>query len=460
MQHSTVISKLNLSRFDGLVIAALLGLALGTLLFIWRGNSVGLQVIATSPADGAQNVSARSEIRITFDQPLVAGGDWLTLTPAVSGTTRWQGETLIFSPQQPLAANTGYAVHLAAGVAGQPGSVLKQPLDWQFRTRSPQLLFIGPDEAGSDQLFTIDPADGERQQLTTEPLGVFDYQLSPDGGTIAYSAVREDGGSDLWAIDPADGRRRLLLACTEAMCSGATWASDGQRLLFEKRNLPVPGAAPGPPRLWWLDVAGGAAAAMFEDTQELGYGATWSPDGEWLAYVAPSSQGVQVLNLRDERSMLVPSRMGGLAVWSPQGGTFLVTDIQTSEAGFAVHLLKATPGGGELIDLTGQGEPVEDSSPAWSPDGQWIAFCRKVAGAAMGKQIWLMRADGSAGHFLTNEPDIHHGLPRWSPDGQTLAYQRTPLTQVNASPTLWLMDVASGQARQVVDNGNRPYWLP
>jgi TolB protein len=137
-----------------------------------------------------------------------------------------------------------------------------------------------------------------------------------------------------------------------------------------------------------------------------------------------------------------------------------VSDIQTQEEGFAVHLLKADPTTGQLTDLSGSKAIVEDTSPAWSPDGAWIAFTRKPAGASMGKQIWLMRLDGSEAHYLTNEPNIHHGLPEWSPDSRYLLYQRFPLKELGAQPAVWRLDIEVEQAQLLVAPGNRPIWLP
>jgi Tol biopolymer transport system component len=272
--------------------------------------------------------------------------------------------------------------------------------------------------------------------------------------------LREDGGSDLLTVSIDGGSATPLLTCPDAVCSGPSWAADGRRLVYEKRTLLVEGAAPGPPRLWWLDSGSGETVQMFDDNQMLGYGATWSPVGEWLSYVAPSSQGVQVYNIEDGRSLIVPSRMGGLAAWNPTGDAFVVADIQRSDLGYAVHLLKASPAGGDLVDISGAGEAVEDGSPAWSPNGEWIAFTRKVATAAMGKQLWQMRPDGSESHFLTNDTDIHHANPHWSPDGTAIAYQRFPLKEIDAATGIWLLDLESGQSREVVARGSRPTWVP
>jgi TolB protein len=200
--------------------------------------------------------------------------------------------------------------------------------------------------------------------------------------------------------------------------------------------------------------------AVFDDNQIIGYGATWSPDGLWLSYIAPSSQGIQLYQINDGRSLIIPSRMGSTAIWGPQSDRLLVSDIQQSDQGFAVHLLKAAPESGELVDVTGQGQQVEDSSPAWSPDAAWIAFTRKVAGTSMGKQVWLMRPDGTEARYLTSDPEIHHGLPAWSPDGRYLTFQRFALKELGARPGIWLLEVQTGEMRELVTPGNRLAWLP
>lgn len=455
-------SRFTLSYFDRLVLFALVGLAILTGLLIWRGDKIGVRVVNVTPAEAATYVPTQTTIEITFDQ-IMRGSEGelpLTLTPPVSGTVRWAEKSVIFSPATPLAPDTLYTVTLADDLESEQGRPIHGLSTWQFRTRPLELLYVTTDEAEHDQLFAINPGDGATRQITQEPFGLFDYSLSPDGDRIAYAALREDGGSDLWLIKTDGSERTPLLMCPDAMCSGTAWMPGTGRLIYERRTALIEGSAPGPPRLWWLDGATGETVVVFDDTQILGYGASWSPAGAWLSYVAPSSQGVQVYNVEDGRNFVIPSRMGGLAIWNPQGDALLVPDIQQNAEGFAVHLLRAKPAEGELLDISGDGNPVEDSSPAWSPDGNWIAFTRKVAGASMGKQIWLMRPDGSEARYLTNEVDIHHGLPLWSPDNRYLAFQRFPLKELNATPAIWLLDLETETSRELVAPANRPTWLP
>ena len=61
---------------------------------------------------------------------------------------------------------------------------------------------------------------------------------------------------------------------------------------------------------------------------------------------------------------------------------------------------------------------ADDLSPAWSPDGRWIAFESDRDGDP---EIYVMNADGSDIVQLTNNNKWNQG-PAWSPDGRRIAF--------------------------------------
>ncbi len=62
--------------------------------------------------------------------------------------------------------------------------------------------------------------------------------------------------------------------------------------------------------------------------------------------------------------------------------------------------------------------PGGNFHPAWSPDGQKIAFTRH---SGANYEIFVMNADGSAETNLTNNTAADTN-PAWSPDGQKIAF--------------------------------------
>jgi TolB protein len=156
---------------------------------------------------------------------------------------------------------------------------------------------------------------------------------------------------------------------------------------------------------------------------------------------------------------MVPSQQGEPPVWSPQGDALAMSDIQFRGEHVAVHLFRADLDSNAITDLTGD-EDVEDGSPAWSPDGQWIALSRKAPAGATAAQIWMMRRDGSQARALTDDTDFYHSAPTWSPDGSYLVFQRILMQGVYVQPGIWLINVATGSLRELATSGNRPTWLP
>ncbi len=136
---------------------------------------------------------------------------------------------------------------------------------------------------------------------------------------------------------------------------------------------------------------------------------------------------------------------------SPDGTFFVYTkDIDGS---FDLFLQRVA--GGKPIQLTA-GSPADDYQPAFSPDGQQIAFRSDRDGGG----IFLMGATGESVKRLTD-----FGFnPAWSPDGREIAVATEgvfdPMTRSSVSQIVRI-DVATGTQRPLaVPDGVQPAWSP
>ncbi len=85
------------------------------------------------------------------------------------------------------------------------------------------------------------------------------------------------------------------------------------------------------------------------------------------------------------------------------------------------------PSGRRLATLTRPHAGREDSEPAWSPDGKWLAFTRTTDGRRS-FQIYVMRANGSGVRRITRGRFDYS--PAWSPDGKWIAYTSNGLLHI------------------------------
>src|SRR6185436_13206774 len=74
--------------------------------------------------------------------------------------------------------------------------------------------------------------------------------------------------------------------------------------------------------------------------------------------------------------------------------------------------------GGPARQLTSDSAP--DTSPAFSPDGKWIAFLSK-RGEDKESQVYVIATDGGEARRVTNVPQGVEA-PRWFPDSRRIAF--------------------------------------
>jgi Tol biopolymer transport system component/imidazolonepropionase-like amidohydrolase len=89
-----------------------------------------------------------------------------------------------------------------------------------------------------------------------------------------------------------------------------------------------------------------------------------------------------------------------------------------------------------------------DQQPRFSPDGRQIAFTSDRGG---GDNIWVMSADGSGLRAITNESFTLTSTPAWSPDGRFIAARKHFTTQRSlGTGEIWLYAANGGGGGQAL----------
>lgn len=89
--------------------------------------------------------------------------------------------------------------------------------------------------------------------------------------------------------------------------------------------------------------------------------------------------------------------------------------------------------------------------PAWSPDGQSLAFSYQG-------RLWIVPVEGGSARQLSAGPG-YHSQPSWSPDGRYVAYT----ADVDRNLDLYILDRETDETRRVTDHPHidvRPRWSP
>jgi hypothetical protein len=163
--------------------------------------------------------------------------------------------------------------------------------------------------------------------------------------------------------------------------------------------------------------------------------------------------------------------------WSPDGDTVVLVRATGSYAS------DMTFTGGEIVKVTWDGATLGSPEvlvpagsqnnyyPAFSPDGNWIAYNRSTgdAYADLDAEIWMVSADGSVNVELAEAngvPDQQNSYVRWAPlpddDVLWLAYssiREYPLAN-QPFPQIWVTAVYPEEAISDGDPSRPPFWLP
>ncbi len=145
--------------------------------------------------------------------------------------------------------------------------------------------------------------------------------------------------------------------------------------------------------------------------------------------------------------------------WSPDG-TKILYRVKSEKFGEARELWIAN------VDGSGNYKIFEspgclggrESQAQFSPDGSKIVFT-VYNSTTNSKEIWVMNADGSDAHQLTNTVDQCELSPRWSPDGSKIVYFRC---YQNSTADLMIMN-ADGSDQMVLAKHVNPVkfeWTP
>ncbi|MBC7260657.1 MAG: PD40 domain-containing protein [Chloroflexi bacterium] len=268
------------------------------------------------------------------------------------------------------------------------------------------ILFVS-DEAGSQDIYQINPDGTGRMRLTSAPGDEADPSWSPDRRHIVF-AYRAQGDTDLYIMD-ANGGGWQQIADLAGEEVHPVWSPDGGRIAFVS-NMD------GDWEIYLLDLNTRQVRQLTFNNAWDSF-PSWSPDGTQLVFTSQQTGNYDLFLLdvaSGQQTQLTTSPYSDAhGTWSPQGNDIVYTMVW-EEGG------KLTRGVG-MLNVSNPTQPWRvtfgDIStlgfryPDWSPDGRFIIF---VAGEAPWFELYAASSRGTTAVKLTSATSRSSIAPTWS----------------------------------------------
>jgi len=267
----------------------------------------------------------------------------------------------------------------------------------------------GPIVFESSSTIVSMPSTGGAKTALTPAGGHYHPAVSPDGTRIAFAL-----NGNIWTMR-RDGTDKRKVTTDGAGNDDPTWSPDGATIAYTSH-------AAGRTEIFMVPAAGGTPTNLTRTPANGEYNPAWSPAGNRIAY---------------ERAGCATPYGGGVCVYAMNADGSAQTNLTPENS---------VPGCESQPGYYFNGASRE---PAWSPDGQRIAFAGPLLCgiATSGTDIWTMAADGGGKTNLTRDNGTNDRMPEFSPDGTRIAFVR---------PGYGLFTMATapaGGARQQISSG-------
>jgi TolB protein len=255
---------------------------------------------------------------------------------------------------------------------------------------------------------------------------------------IAFKAQSAGGAGEIFVAD-FDGHNPQAVTHDNSIVAAPTWFPGRLGLFYTSYQ-------PGNPDIFYHNLSTGERRIVAKFSG-LNTSAAISPDGTRMALILSKSGSpdVWVCNIdgTNLKQLTKTPEDESSPCWSPDGQWIcFATKMRDRRV-----LAKVPAGGGatQRIPTSGVSNPTE---PDWSPDGKWIAFTSQMGDF----NLCVVPAGGGTATLLVSGED-----PSWSPNSRTLICTR----RAGSRYTLSVLDAMTKQVKDIArisGNDSQPAW--
>ncbi|OIN56302.1 amidohydrolase family protein [Arsenicibacter rosenii] len=315
-------------------------------------------------------------------------------------------------------------------------------------------MVFSSDRSGNYDIWQLTVETGALTQLTQHQANDYNPAISPDGTQITYVSERTETPG-IYRLDPAGAER--LVAGSVAKLAAPTWSADGTQIYYNLVNKTQSGLAV-------TDLAGKTQVLTPAAEDVFPFRLSWLSATEYLytadgrikkqrigqgGSVIPFSATVTLAKRSYERKRYDFDQTTSLPVKGIRGPVVSPDGLKIAFAAVG-DLWILTKGNGQPKAITN--DVYLDADPAWSPDGQKLAFTSDRQG---NMDLWVKDLQTGQEQRLVDLPDDIN-LPAWSPDGKRIAFYQGDARNVWGRGTLQIVEVSTGK----VDKYHEPVFVP
>jgi serine/threonine-protein kinase len=214
--------------------------------------------------------------------------------------------------------------------------------------------------------------DGKFRPLRKSPAGYLSPAFSPDGKRLAME-IFDGKNNDIWVYELGRDRLTRLTFASEAS-RVPVWTPDGQRITYSSLEK-------GVANLYWKRADGAGDAQRLTENKNPQRPYSWRADGKFLAFTQSNPDTGSDI-------MMLPFEGDEKSGWKP---------------------------GEPRVFLN---SPYDETSPAFSPDGRWLAYASNESGS---NEVYVRPFPGPGGKWQISTGGGR--FPKWSRTNKELFYR-------------------------------------